>query len=108
MEATTLVHRMPAAFDSDAAGELEATVQCELTQPVFLIIQNGECWSKDGTAERADVTLSITDTDFIALFQGELNAMTAFMTGRLKLDGNLLLAQRIISLFDLEKIRTGP
>ena len=40
----------------------------------------------------------------IALMKGELNGMTAFMTGKLQLDGDLMLAQRIGGLFDPAKL----
>jgi putative sterol carrier protein len=32
--------------------------------------------------------------------KGELNPMSAFMTGKLKVDGNVMLAQRLVSHVD--------
>jgi putative sterol carrier protein len=36
--------------------------------------------------------------------KGELNGMTAFMTGKLQVDGDLMLAQRMASFFDAGKL----
>ena len=36
--------------------------------------------------------------------KGELNGMTAFMTGKLQLDGDMMLAQRIGTFFDASKL----
>jgi putative sterol carrier protein len=104
MTANEIVRRMPAAFDSEAAGDMEATVQYQLSEPMYVVIESGECHVFDGTATDPEVTLSIDDDDFVALMQGELNAMNAFMSGKLKLDGDLLLAQRLAALFDASKL----
>jgi putative sterol carrier protein len=44
------------------------------------------------------------DDDLVALIKGELNGMTAFMTGKLQVDGDLMLAQRLPGLFDVSKL----
>jgi putative sterol carrier protein len=44
------------------------------------------------------------DDDLIALLKGELNGMTAFMTGKLQIDGDLMLAQRMSGFFDASKL----
>lgn len=95
---------MPAALDAEAAGDMQATVQYRLSEPMYLVIRSGECHVHEGLVPDPDITLSIEDEDFIALMQGELNAMNAFMTGRLRLDGDLMLAQRLVSLFDTSKL----
>lgn len=104
MSAQEIVWRMPEAFDSARAGDIEAIVQYQLSEPMYLVIKAGECRAHEGAVADPDVTLTITDEDFIALMQGDLNAMNAFMTGKLKLDGDLILAQRLVSLFDADKL----
>ena len=47
----------------------------------------------------------MSDDDLVALLTGDLDGMTAFMTGRIKLDGDLMFAQRIGSLFDGSKLK---
>lgn len=45
--------------------------------------------------EPADVTLTASATVFRAILEGEMNATTAFMTGRLSLDGSMGLAMKL-------------
>ena len=68
------------------------------------MINNGTCTANDGTAGNADLTITMEDDDLIALMKGELNGMTAFMTGKLQVDGDLMLAQRMASFFDASKL----
>jgi putative sterol carrier protein len=42
----------------------------------------------------ADCTLQIAIADFVEMAQGRLNGTTAFMTGRLKIKGDMALAVR--------------
>jgi putative sterol carrier protein len=43
----------------------------------------------------------MTDKDWVALCKGELNAVMAFMTGKLKAKGDIMLAQRMTKLFSI-------
>jgi putative sterol carrier protein len=47
----------------------------------------------------ADSILTATESDFLAMANGQQNPMTAFMQGRLKITGNLALADRFARLF---------
>ncbi len=42
-----------------------------------------------GTLDGADVTVKQSYDTAVAIFKGELNTQTAFMTGKLKVSGNL-------------------
>ena len=48
---------------------------------------------------KPDVTIKIDDEDFDSLAKGKLNAMQAFMQGKLKAKGQLMLAQKLGDLF---------
>lgn len=52
---------------------------------------------RDGV--KADCTLTLTDDDLAQLVDGQLDAMKAFMSGRLKVAGNVMLAQKLKNLF---------
>jgi putative sterol carrier protein len=43
--------------------------------------------------------MKMADKDWIAMCNGQLNGMTAFMTGKLKTTGDIMLAQRLTTLF---------
>lgn len=104
MNAKEIVYRMPDVFDSEAATDVNATVQYELSEPLYIVIENGCCTVHEGRTSNADVTVFMEDDDFIALMRGELNGMTAFMTGQLRLDGDLMLANRLAGFFDGSKL----
>lgn len=46
-------------------------------------------------AEKADCTITISDDDFLAMNNGELDPQQAFMQGRLQIGGNMMLAQKL-------------
>ena len=43
----------------------------------------------------ADTTLKISLDDFIAMTQGELDGTTAFMSGKLKIEGDMGIAMKL-------------
>ena len=47
----------------------------------------------------ADCTISISQEDFIKLFSGKLNPMMAFMSGKIKVDGDMSVAMKLQTLF---------
>ena len=47
----------------------------------------------------ADVTITIDDQDFESLATGKLNSMQAFMQGKLKATGKIMLAQKLGDVF---------
>ncbi|KIN64016.1 Sterol carrier family protein [Sulfitobacter noctilucicola] len=48
--------------------------------------------------EEADVTLSADADTFREILEGELNATSAFMTGKLKVDGDMGMAMKLASV----------
>jgi putative sterol carrier protein len=102
--ALDLIKKLPAALNSSEASGTNATIQFNLAKPAYITISNGTCTASEGSAASSDVAITMEDEDFIALMKGELNGMTAFMTGKLQLDGDMMLAQRMGSLFDASKL----
>jgi putative sterol carrier protein len=102
--ATDLLKRLPAAFQPEAAGDTDCTVQFNASTPMHIVIRDGTCAVRNGAAPSADVTITMDDEDLVSLLKGELNGMTAFMTGKLQLEGDLMLAQRMFGFFDTSKL----
>jgi len=48
-----------------------------------------------GTAAAARCTVAMTDADFLAVVNGKLNPQMAFMTGKLRIQGDMALAMKL-------------
>ena len=104
MSAADFLKKLPQAFNASEATGLDATINLITSNPVNAVIKDGTCTVNDGAAASSDVAITMEDDDLIALMKGELNGMTAFMTGKLQVEGDLMLAQRLASLFDGSKL----
>lgn len=100
MTAHEMLHKMTHAFDAEAAGDTRAVIQYQISEPVYHVVSNGELVAHDGEAEDPDLTVKISDNDLVKLFRGELNPMTAFMTGKIRVSGDMTLAQRLVTFVD--------
>lgn len=101
--AKEIVEAMPSAFVPERAKSLKATYQFELTGQGggnwVLEIANQQCQVKEGIAVEPDATISLAAADYVALVKGELDAVGAFMRGKLKVKGNVGLAMKALNLF---------
>merc|ERR1711972_347798 len=62
-------------------------------------LKNGDGSTKR-SEEKADVTLTMKDEDFAAMADGTLDGMQAFMSGKLKVSGNMMLAQKLATILE--------
>merc|ERR1711991_568638 len=58
-------------------------------------LKNGSGAIKQGSAGKADCTLSMDEKVFLYLMQGKVNAQQAFMQGKLKIGGNMAFAMKL-------------
>ncbi|KAI5450988.1 hypothetical protein NCC49_002480 [Naganishia albida] len=58
-----------------------------------------------GQAKKADCTISMSDDTFSQLADGKQNAQKLFMTGGLKVKGNIMLATKLDSLLKTAKAK---
>jgi SCP-2 sterol transfer family protein len=78
-----------------AIGSVQLTVQQNVTGgPLgdigyFLKLDTGEAKMQIGQVGDADVTITQDYDTAVAIARGELNAQNAFMTGKLKVSGNI-------------------
>ena len=107
MTAKEMIQAMPTVFNAEAAGDTDATVQYNISEPMYTVIRNGEMHVHEGVAENPTLTLNIGDDNLVKLFKGELNPMSAFMTGKLKVKGDLMLAQKLAGFMDQSKIQNA-
>ncbi|EEC07490.1 estradiol 17-beta-dehydrogenase, putative [Ixodes scapularis] len=67
---------------------------------------SGDLYKGPPKGIKADVTITIDDEDVIQLMLGKLNPQKAFMQGRLKIRGNIMLTQRFNQLWQ-EILKSG-
>lgn len=60
-----------------------------------LVLQGENSRTVEGVEEAADCTLLMNSDDFEKMARGELNGTQAFMSGRLKIKGNMGLALKL-------------
>ena len=81
-----------AALSEKLAGEpLEGSIRFDITDEGVLRVIDGRVTREDGTA---DATISGSLDTFRAIFEGTLSPMVAYMTGRIRIDGDLGTAMR--------------
>jgi putative sterol carrier protein len=94
---------MPTRFNKEAAKGLNATYQFDLSGDGggkwHVIINNDSCQVKEGPAASPSITISMTAQDYLDMLSGKLNGQMAFMTGKLRIAGDMGLALRMQSLF---------
>jgi putative sterol carrier protein len=98
-----IMEHMPEAFLPEKAVGVNAIVQLRFTgaeaSDWMLIIREGTCSTKQGTDPKPQLTLTMDSQDYKDLTMGKLNAMTAFMQGKIKLSGDITLAMKFTNMF---------
>ena len=96
-------NEMPAAFNPSAAEGLDAVIQYDITGDGgggwYVTIKDGGCLVGEGTHGSPTVTLTMSTKAWLAIVNKETSGMSAFMSGRLQVGGDMMLAQRIEQLF---------
>jgi len=65
---------------------------------VDLKVKPGEIYLGEPRGNKADCTLTLEDADMVGLVTGKLNPQKAYMQGKLKIKGNVMLTQKLQSL----------
>ena len=103
-----IMSRMPEAFVSENAAGLDATIQLDLTgeggSQWVMKIAGGTISIDEGQATSPNLTLSMAAVDYVALSLGEANPMGLFMAGKIKVQGDVMLAMKFQELFDRNRV----
>ncbi|TNC48018.1 sterol carrier family protein [Rubellimicrobium rubrum] len=78
-----------------AGRSFEGTAMFVLTGEGSIFVDGGEARKGEGPAE---VTLTASPETFLDILQGNLDPTSAFMTGRLALDGDMGAAMKLASV----------
>ncbi|MCY0870662.1 MAG: SCP2 sterol-binding domain-containing protein [Firmicutes bacterium] len=105
IDARAVMSGMKDNFARDRAKDVSATVTYELSGEGggvwTLTVDQGSLSVDEGEPSgSADATVRMSAADFVQVALGNLSAMTGFMTGRIKIEGNPLVAQKVQGLFN--------
>lgn len=93
--------KMPTHVDPAGAAGVSAVVQFHCSTPRYVTIADGAATVTEGVTDDSTVAIRMEDDDLVALLTGELDGMTAFMTGKIQLEGDMMFAQRLTSVFNM-------
>ena len=103
---TDLMSKMPGAFIPEKAVGLDAVIQFKFTGTEagewYAVIKDGKVNVSHGTHDSPKMTLTADSGDYVKIFTGELDGMSAFMQGKLKLGGDLNLAMKMMQMFKIK------
>ena len=95
--------QMPDRLNKDAAKGLNAVYQFDLAGDGggkwSVAINNEQCAIQEGAHPSPNITISMAAQDYLDMVAGKLNGQMAFMTGKLRIQGDMGLALKLQSLF---------
>lgn len=102
VDVRAIAERLGTVFRPEAAAEMERIYQFRIGgTPAFHVeIAHGAFRVRRGAHDAPSVTFLFDDLDTaLGILSGDLDAMGAFMEGRVRTDGNLILALQLGLLF---------
>jgi multimeric flavodoxin WrbA/putative sterol carrier protein len=98
-----LLRGMATALNSQAAGDLKATIQFEVTGKQlgnwFLSIENEKCTYHEGKEGSPTLTIKTPSEVWLAIANKEMDGQQAFMEGKYTAQGDTSLLMRLKTLF---------
>jgi len=96
---------MAGRFRADKAAGVNATIQYDISGDQggtwHAVIKDGTCTVNSGAATNPNLTLGMSAQDWLDMVGGKLSGQMAFMSGKLKLKGDMGLAMKIGGLFQV-------
>ena len=94
---------MPTQINADAAKGMNSVIQFNLTGDgggtYHVVIKDGTCTVGEGAHASPNMTMTMAAQDYVDMNTGKLNGQMAFMSGKLKIAGDMGLAMKMQSLF---------
>ena len=96
-----IVETMKSRFNAEAAAGLDLVFQFDIEDGAtyHAIVKDGTCDIKEGSHDDPSVTLIMNSETMVGVMSGEQNGMQAFMMGKIRAEGNMMLATKLNELF---------
>jgi putative sterol carrier protein len=96
---------MATRFRADRAAGTNAVIQYDVSGEGggtwHALIKDGACSVKEGPAPNPNLTLQISSPDWLDMLSGKQNGQMLFMSGKLKVKGDMGLAMKLGSMFQM-------
>lgn len=101
MSVADIVQTMQSKFNASAAAGLDLVFQFNIEdcENYALIVKDGTCAIEQGDNPNANVTLIMDSETLKGIVSGETDGMQAFMAGKLRAEGDMMLALKLGELF---------
>ena len=94
---------MPGRFRSDKAAGTNVTIQYDVSGEGggtwHAVIKDGACTVNQGPGTNPNLTLQMATQDWLDMLSGKQQAQMLFMSGKLKIKGDMGLAMKLGSMF---------
>ncbi len=96
-----IVHTMKSRFNAEAAEGLDLVFQFDIEDgdTYHVCIKDGACDIVEGAHDAPNVTLIMDSETMVGVMTGEMDGMQAFMMGKLRAEGEMMLATKLNELF---------
>jgi putative sterol carrier protein len=102
-EVADIFDAMVTRFIPEKAEGVNAVIQFNLSGDngglFWLKVAEGACESGAGQADSPKMTLKAAADDWYAVSTGQMNAMQAFMSGKIKIEGDMGMAMKLQTMF---------
>ena len=101
-EVAKAVEAMKAKFNPGAAAGLDLIFGFNITDEdkhYALIVKDGTCDLQEGENPDANCTLVMDSATLKGIVSGETDGMQAFMGGKLRVEGDMMLSMKLSELF---------
>ena len=93
---------LPEKFDPTKVGNLDAIIQMNVTGPNggnwTIIVRNQKMEVTEGNHASPGISVKIADADFVDLINGKINAVSAFMAGKIQFKGSMSLGLKLVDM----------
>lgn len=102
-EVAEIFPTMASRFIPSKAEGVNAVIQFNLSGDngglYWLKITDGTCEAGQGQADNPKMTLKASADDWFAVSTGKMGAMQAFMSGKIKIEGDMSMAMKLQTMF---------